>query len=69
MTMSSDATPSATFAARCFIVSRVIHWLTVALVCGLWHVKEGEINDWNIWIGRNHKSSAGFRLNGGAREP
>ena len=35
MTISSDAVPSATFAARCFKVSRVIHWITVALVCGL----------------------------------
>jgi cytochrome b561 len=35
MTVSSDAVPSATFAARCFKVSRVIHWITVALVCGL----------------------------------
>jgi cytochrome b561 len=35
MTMSSAAIPSATFAARCFKVSRVIHWITVALVCGL----------------------------------
>ena len=35
MTVSSDAIPSATFAARCFKVSRVIHWITVALVCGL----------------------------------
>jgi cytochrome b561 len=35
MTISSDAIPSATFAARCFKVSRVIHWITVALVCGL----------------------------------
>ena len=35
MTISSDAIPSATLAARCFKVSRVIHWITVALVCGL----------------------------------
>jgi cytochrome b561 len=35
MTISSDAIPNATFAARCFKVSRVIHWITVALVCGL----------------------------------
>jgi cytochrome b561 len=35
MTISSDATPSATFAARCLKVSRLIHWLTVTLVCGL----------------------------------
>jgi cytochrome b561 len=35
MTIGSDAVPSATFAARCFTVSRVIHWITVALVCGL----------------------------------
>ena len=35
MTISSDAIPSAMLAARCFKVSRVIHWITVALVCGL----------------------------------
>jgi cytochrome b561 len=35
MTISSAATPRATFAARCFKVSRIIHWLTVTLVCGL----------------------------------
>jgi cytochrome b561 len=35
MTISSDATPSAAFAVRCFKVSRFIHWLTVTLVCGL----------------------------------
>jgi cytochrome b561 len=35
MTISADAVPSATFAARCYKVSRVIHWITVALVCGL----------------------------------
>lgn len=33
--MNSDATSSATFAARCVKASRVIHWLTVALVSGL----------------------------------
>ena len=35
MTISSNAIPGASFAARCFKVSRVIHWITVALVCGL----------------------------------
>ena len=35
MTVSSDAIPGASFAARCFKVSRVIHWITVALVCSL----------------------------------
>jgi cytochrome b561 len=33
--MSSDVTPNAGFAARCYKVSRVIHWVTVALVSGL----------------------------------
>jgi len=35
MTISSDATPSAVYAVRCFKVSRFIHWLAVTLVCGL----------------------------------
>ena len=35
MPMSSDAPPTLTFADRCFQVSRIIHWLTVALVSGL----------------------------------
>ena len=35
MTISSDATPSAVYAVRCFKISRVIHWLAVTLVCGL----------------------------------
>jgi hypothetical protein len=34
MTMSSDATPNATFAVRCFKVSRAIHWVTVAPFAG-----------------------------------
>jgi cytochrome b561 len=33
--MNSNATSSATFAARCVKASRVIHWITVALVSGL----------------------------------
>ena len=33
--MNSDATSTVNFAARCFVASRVIHWITVALVCGL----------------------------------
>jgi len=32
MPLSSDSTPTLTFARHCFKVSRVIHWLTVALV-------------------------------------
>ncbi len=35
MTNSSAAARSAAFAARCFKISRMIHWLTVTLVCGL----------------------------------
>ena len=35
MPLSSDSTPTLTFAHHCFKVSRVIHWLTVALVSGL----------------------------------
>ena len=35
MPLSSDSTPTFTFAHHCFKVSRVIHWLTVALVSGL----------------------------------
>ncbi len=33
--LSSDSTPTLTFAHHCFKVSRIIHWLTVALVSGL----------------------------------
>jgi len=35
MPLSFDSTPTLTFAHHCFKVSRVIHWLTVALVSGL----------------------------------
>ena len=42
MTISSDAVPSATFAARCFKVSRVIHWITVALPISGWFLASEE---------------------------
>jgi cytochrome b561 len=44
MPLASDTTPTWTFAHHCFRVSRILHWLTVALVSGLLVTALG----WNI---------------------
>jgi hypothetical protein len=41
MPLNSDSTPTLTFTHHCFKVSRVIQWLTVALVSGLLASEEG----------------------------